>query len=135
MQSIEQELIVDGETVVTRRLLRGTHQGLFMGIALTGKEVTAGGVWLSHFSNGKIKEQWVYFDVLGMLQQVGVKLSGRRCPRSRNHLSLLKRFANIVVASTKGDLNQQQKLTLFATTAPRFSTAMLDHDAGALLAR
>jgi predicted ester cyclase len=75
MQSIEQELVVDGETLVTRRILRGTHKGEFMGIAPTGKEVTAGGVWLSHFSNGKIKEQWVYFDALGMLQQVGVKLS------------------------------------------------------------
>ena len=74
MQSIEQELIVDGDTVVTHRILRGTHRGEFMGVAPTGKEVTAGGVWLSHFSNGKIKEQWVYFDALGMLQQVGAKL-------------------------------------------------------------
>lgn len=74
MQSIEQELIVDGDTVVTHRMLRGTHLGEFMGIAPTGKEVSAGGVWLSHFSNGKIKEQWVYFDALGMLQQVGAKL-------------------------------------------------------------
>lgn len=71
MQSIEQELIVDGDTVVTHRMLRDTHQGEFMGIAPTGKVVTAGGVWLAHFSNGKMKEQWVYFDVLGMLQQVG----------------------------------------------------------------
>jgi aminoglycoside/choline kinase family phosphotransferase len=49
-------------------------------------------------------------------------------------LSLLKCFANIVVASTQGDLNQQQKHNLFETTVPRFSTAILDHDAGALLA-
>lgn len=74
MQSIEQELIVDGDTVVTHRMLRGTHRGEFMGIAPTGKKVTASGVWLSHFSNGKLKEQWVYFDVLGMLQQIGAKL-------------------------------------------------------------
>lgn len=71
MQAIEQELFADADKVVTRRLLQGTHRGEFMGIAPTGKEVTAGGVWLSHLSNGKITEQWVYFDALGLLQQIG----------------------------------------------------------------
>lgn len=74
LQSIEQDLLVDGDKVVTRRSLRGTHQGEFMGIAPSGKKVTAGGVWLTHFSDGKIKEQWVYFDVLGLLQQIGAIL-------------------------------------------------------------
>jgi len=73
MQAIEQDLIVDGDKVVTRRILRGTHQGAFMGVAPTGKTVNVGGVWLSHLSNGKIKEQWVYFDALGLLHQVGAK--------------------------------------------------------------
>lgn len=71
MQAIEQELFADADKVVTRRLLQGTHRGEFMGIAPTGKEVTAGGVWLSHLSNGKITEQWVYFDALGLLHQIG----------------------------------------------------------------
>lgn len=42
-----------------------------MGVAPTGKTVTAGGVWLSHLCNGKIVEQWVYFDLLSILYQVG----------------------------------------------------------------
>ncbi len=73
MQAIEQDLFVDSDKVVTRRILRGTHQGEFMGIAPTGKEVSTGGVWLSHLRGGKIKEQWVYFDALGLLHQVGAK--------------------------------------------------------------
>ena len=73
LQAIEQDLLVDGDKVVTRRILRGTHGGEFLGIAPTGKTVTAGGVWLSHLSGGKIKEQWVYFDALGLLHQVGAK--------------------------------------------------------------
>ncbi len=73
MQAVEQDLIVDGDKVVTRRVLHGTHQGAFMGIAPTCKKVTAGGVWLSHLSEGKIKEQWVDFDALGLLHQVGAK--------------------------------------------------------------
>jgi predicted ester cyclase len=74
LQSLEQDLIVDGDKVVTRRILRGTHQGEFMGMAPTGKAITIGCVWLSYLCDGKIKEQWVYFDVLGVLQQVGAKL-------------------------------------------------------------
>jgi len=73
MQAIEEDLFVDGDKVVTRRILRGTHQGEFMGMAPTGKKVTAGGVWLSHLRAGKIVEQWVYFDALGLLHQVGAK--------------------------------------------------------------
>ena len=73
MQAIEQDLFADGDKVVTRRILQGTHQGESMGIAPTGKAVIAGGVWLSHLRDGKIKEQWVYFDALGLLQQVGAK--------------------------------------------------------------
>jgi len=73
MQAMEEDLFADGDKVVTRRILRGTHQGEFMGIAPTGKAVTAGGVGLSHLSAGKIKEQWVYFDALGLLHQVGAK--------------------------------------------------------------
>jgi hypothetical protein len=75
LHAIEQELLVDGEKVVTRQLLRGTHQGEFMGIAPSGKAVIAAGIWLSHLKNGKIKEQWVYFDTLGLLQQIGASLN------------------------------------------------------------
>jgi ketosteroid isomerase-like protein len=71
MQSTELDLLADGDKVATRRLMRGTHQGEFMGIAPTGKEITFAGVWLAHLKGGKLKEQWVYFDTLGLLQQVG----------------------------------------------------------------
>lgn len=73
MQAIEEDLFADGDKVVTRRTLRGTHQGALMGVAPTGKVVTAGGIWLSHLRNGKIVEQWVYFDLLGLLRQIGAK--------------------------------------------------------------
>lgn len=41
---------------------------------------------------------------------------------------------DLVVASVKGNLNSQHRHALFERIAPRFSTAILDHDAGALLA-
>ena len=48
-------------------------------------------------------------------------------------LSMLKSFANIVVASTKGDLSPAQKQRTFAIVVPRFVIAILDHDASSLL--
>jgi ketosteroid isomerase-like protein len=71
LQAVEQDLIAEGDKVATRLLMHGTHQGEFMGIAPTGKPVTFAGVWLAHLSGGQITEQWVYFDALGLLQQVG----------------------------------------------------------------
>lgn len=73
MQALEEDLFAAGDKVVTRRTLRGTHLGELMGIAPTGKLVTAGGVWLSHLRDGKMVEQWVYFDLLAILHQVGAK--------------------------------------------------------------
>jgi predicted ester cyclase len=71
MTSVEDDVIAAGDKVVTRRTLRGTHKGEFMGVVATGREVVFSGVWLAQLSNGKIKEQWVYFDALGLLLQIG----------------------------------------------------------------
>ena len=71
MTSAEDDLIAAGDKVVTRRTLRGTHEGKFMDVAPTGKPVAFSGVWLAQLSNGKLKEQWVYFDALGLLRQIG----------------------------------------------------------------
>ena len=78
LQATEQDLLAEGDKVATHRLLRGTHQGEFVGIAPSGKQVTFAGVWLAHLSAGKIKEQWVYFDAVGLLQQVGALLAPGR---------------------------------------------------------
>jgi steroid delta-isomerase-like uncharacterized protein len=68
--TLEDELS-SGEKVVTRFTFRGTHQGELMGLAPTGKriDVTTIGIW--RVAEGKIKEAWLVFDVLGMLQQIG----------------------------------------------------------------
>ena len=39
-QATIEDLIAEGDKVVTRFTLRGTHRGAFMGIAPTGKHVT-----------------------------------------------------------------------------------------------
>ncbi len=70
-QTIE-DLIAEGDKVVQRATLRGTHQGEFQGIPPTGKPVSVTLMNISRIADDKIVEDWVNFDQLGMLQQLGV---------------------------------------------------------------
>jgi hypothetical protein len=71
IQSSEEDLIADADAVVVRRTMRGTHRSEFMGIAPTGKVITFTGIWLARLNGGKLQEQWVSFDALGLLRQIG----------------------------------------------------------------
>jgi steroid delta-isomerase-like uncharacterized protein len=64
-------LIAEGDTVVSRWTARGTHKGELMGIPPTGKQVTVTGVVISRFAGGKAVEDWELVDSLGMMQQLG----------------------------------------------------------------
>jgi steroid delta-isomerase-like uncharacterized protein len=67
-----EEVIAEGETVMTRWSCRGTHKGELNGIAPTGKQITLSGVTVARVSNGKIAEGYVNWDALGMMQQLGI---------------------------------------------------------------
>lgn len=67
-----EDMISEGETVVTRWSCRGTHKGELNGIAATGKQFTITGVTIARFASGKIAEGWVNWDALGMMQQLGI---------------------------------------------------------------
>ncbi len=66
------DLIADGDKVATRWTASGTHKGELMGIAPTGKRVTVTGCDIAQYQNGKVVEDWASYDMLGMLQQLGV---------------------------------------------------------------
>jgi steroid delta-isomerase-like uncharacterized protein len=67
-----EDMIAEGDRVAARGHWTGTHQGEFMGIPPTGKQVTVRycDIWV--VENGKITRNWVEMDMLGMLQQLGV---------------------------------------------------------------
>lgn len=67
-----QDMIVEGDRVVTRWSFRGTHRGELMSIAGTGRKVGTSGITIQRIADGKIVEGWTLFDTLGMLQQLGV---------------------------------------------------------------
>ena len=63
--------IAEGEKVVTRLSGSGRHTGELMGAAPTGKTIKFTAVVISRFVGGKIAEEWVEFDALSFLQQLG----------------------------------------------------------------
>ena len=67
-----EDLVAEGDQVVTRWSARGTHQGDFMGIPPTGKDVLVTGIATDRFEGGKSVEHWEIVDQLGMMQQLGV---------------------------------------------------------------
>jgi steroid delta-isomerase-like uncharacterized protein len=64
--------IAEGDKVVTRWTATGTHRGELMGIAPTNKRVTVTGTDVERYQGGKVVESWANYDMLGMLQQLGV---------------------------------------------------------------
>ena len=70
--SIE-DLIAEGDKVVARVTVRGTHKGTLMGdIAPTGKHVAWKGIDIFQIAGGQIVGRWNHRDLLGLLQQLGV---------------------------------------------------------------
>ncbi len=67
-----EDQVSEGDKVVIRYTVQGTHQGPLMGIAATGKRGTLTGIDIYRIADGKIEEAWSNWDTLGMLQQVGV---------------------------------------------------------------
>ena len=66
------DTIAEGDKVVCRCTMRGTHRGEFMGIPATGKQVEVEGIDIAYFREGKGVEHWASYDELGMMQQLGV---------------------------------------------------------------
>jgi steroid delta-isomerase-like uncharacterized protein len=66
-----EDQIAEGENVVTRYSASGTHQEEFMDAAPTGNQVTTTGIVISRIVDGKIVEEWLEWDVLGLMQQLG----------------------------------------------------------------
>jgi len=64
-------MIAEGDKVVWRYLLRGTHTGDLLGIPATGLPVALTGIIISRFAGGMWGEDWQNNDLLGMLQQIG----------------------------------------------------------------
>jgi steroid delta-isomerase-like uncharacterized protein len=69
--TVEDEL-ADGAKVASRGYFTGTHKHEFMGIPPTGKAIKVSYIDIWSVESGKLKENWVQMDMLGLMQQLGV---------------------------------------------------------------
>jgi steroid delta-isomerase-like uncharacterized protein len=76
--------VAEGDTVLTRWTASGTHKGDLMGIPPTGKSASVTGMLLSRIQSGKFVEEWVNWDTLGLLRQLGaLPAPGQVAPAAR----------------------------------------------------
>jgi steroid delta-isomerase-like uncharacterized protein len=66
-----EDLIEEGDKVVGRNSVRGTHQGEYMGLPPTGKPVSYNEIIIFQFADGRVAETWGVVDVLAQLRQLG----------------------------------------------------------------
>lgn len=66
-----EEQIAEGNKVVSRLSIHGTHKGDFMGMPPTGKTINFSAISIWEVADGKLVQERVNWDGLGALQQLG----------------------------------------------------------------
>jgi steroid delta-isomerase-like uncharacterized protein len=66
-----EDLIAEGDKVVARWRSRATHQGEYMGIPPSGKQVEFTGISFYRIEEGKIAQSWSVEDQFGLIRQIG----------------------------------------------------------------
>jgi steroid delta-isomerase-like uncharacterized protein len=68
-----EDVISEGDNVVTRYTIRGTHQGEIEEFGPpTGRQMELQGITVHRIADGKIVEEWERYDNLSLLQQLGL---------------------------------------------------------------
>jgi steroid delta-isomerase-like uncharacterized protein len=70
MQIVVEDTIVEGDKVVARCTVRGTHSGDGIGIAATQKPIAFTGICIMRIRDGQIVEAWNNFDFATMNAQL-----------------------------------------------------------------
>lgn len=68
------DVVSSGDLIAFRSTMRGTHQGEFLGIPPSGKQVVVGLVDFIRIEDGKFVEQWGGPDMLDLVRQLGARI-------------------------------------------------------------
>lgn len=74
LQFVEDHAFACGDDVTLRWTAHGTQQNEFLSVPPTGQRVTTLGISVFRITSGKIAAEWLEFDQLGLIQQLGVIL-------------------------------------------------------------
>jgi predicted ester cyclase len=67
-----EQVIAEATLVVSQVIVRGTHTGAWLGLAPTGRQISIRMMVIQRIANGKIVEDWVLVETLGLFQQLGL---------------------------------------------------------------
>lgn len=65
------EMVVEGDKMMVRWTMSGTHDGDFYGVQPTHKQVTWSGIGSAQMSDGKNVAWWNFPDEMGLMQKLG----------------------------------------------------------------
>jgi NTE family protein len=68
-----EDIVSEGDKIVLRKRLRGTHQGSILGVEATGNHVDLTRMVLHHIDDGRIVETGIVEDTVELLQQLNVR--------------------------------------------------------------
>src|SRR5215204_1969648 len=67
-----EDQLAEGDKVVSRYTVSGTHQGEFFGVPGSGKRIEMSGIQIDRFDeSGNLIEEWPEYDLLGAMKQMG----------------------------------------------------------------
>jgi steroid delta-isomerase-like uncharacterized protein len=66
------DTIAERDEVVAHWTAQGTHKGQFLGMPATNKKASVSGTSIYRLENGKIVESWANWNLMSMMEQLGV---------------------------------------------------------------
>jgi len=65
-------MIAEGDKVIVQSMIRGLHQGDYLGVPATSREVAIAATDIFRIADGKLAEHWGIQDNVGWRSQLGV---------------------------------------------------------------
>lgn len=65
-----EDMVAEGDRVVTRWTMTAIHSGEFMGVPPTDRRLTMNGIIIDRFVDGQVVEAWESFDMHGLMAQL-----------------------------------------------------------------
>lgn len=109
--------VAEGDKVLSRWNLKGTHTGSFLGIPPSGRAVTDHGHDVFHMKDGRIHRVWVNEDALGLMKQIGVipEPPQKKNIAEENKLVLQRYFKEIMTGANMASVEELISPNFFFT--------------------
>jgi steroid delta-isomerase-like uncharacterized protein len=75
------DTIAERDEVVIQWTTTGTHQGTFLGMPPTNRKASVSGTSIDKLEGGKIVEQWSHWNVMTLMEQLGIAAVAKPDPQ------------------------------------------------------